>query len=488
MSSLSEAEAADIIKELVDQMESYRLFGYKPYDWQKRVHASLRYNQEVMACAANRTGKTFCGAAEVAMHATGLYPDWWEGHRIDGPCLIWVGSQSTEQLRDVTQKELVGDLGEGLGTGAIPKEAIGKVQKRMSNVSDVLDRVEVTHYRNGDMDKPEKRKSVIQFKSYEQGWQKFQGTAPNFIWLDEEPDYKIFTECQTRLGTTRGRLLITFTPLSGHTDMVQHFAEDKPGTEMINAGWDDAPHLDPDWKRDQLLRYPPHERDARTKGIPQLGTGRVFPFSDDDVMVSPFEIPAHYAQIIGIDFGSGTEGGHPSATVKLAYDRDADIVYVVQAHKKKGLDALQHSEQIKKMGGDVYGLQIPVSWPHDGVNTIKGGATKLHRLYRQHNVYLLGRTARYDENIGGAQPTEPIVMEVIERIQTGRFKVFSNLDGWFAEFRNYHRNDRGRLVDRMDDILKATFYALMDLRKAVPLNRSRKARAPQTAIVSMRRK
>lgn len=487
LSTLNDAEASKVLGELIDQLENYKLFSYKPYPWQKKVHNLLRDNQEVMASAANRVGKTFCGAAETAMHLTGLYPDWWQGYRVNGPCLVWVGSQSTEQLRDVTQKELIGDLGAGYGTGAIPKMCLGKPQKRASSVTDVIDKIEITSFIDGDMTRPHKQKSVVQFKSYEQGWQKFQGTAPHFIWLDEEPDYKIFTECQTRLGTTQGRMLITFTPLSGHTDMVQHFTEEKPGTAMVMAGWDDAPHLDKKWCEEQLQRYPAHERDARTKGIPQLGTGRVFPFSDDDVVCDPFKIPRHYAQIIGIDFGSGTDGGHPSATVKLAFDRDNDIVYVVAAHKKKGMDALQHSENIIRMGGGVYTEQIPVAWPHDGVNTIKGGTTKLHRLYRQHNVYLLGRTARYDEKIGGGQPVEPIVMEVIERIQTGRFKVFSNLGDWLAEFRNYHRNDKGRLVDRMDDILKATFYALMDIRKARSLTKTGGTTAPPRPTVSMRR-
>lgn len=480
--SLGEAEAAEIISTLVDEIENYRMFTYEPYPWQSRVHGGLRDNQEVMACAANRVGKTFCGAYEVACHLTGLYPDWWQGYRVDKPCLVWVGSQSTEQLRDVTQKELIGDLGAGYGTGTIPKVALGKPSKRMSNVSDVIDKIEVTFYQDGDMARPHKKKSVVQFKSYEQGWQKFQGTAPHFIWLDEEPDYKIFTECQTRLGTTLGRLLVTFTPLSGHTDMVQHFSEDKPGTAVINAGWDDAPHLDPEWKKNQLLRYPPHERDARTKGIPQLGTGRAFPFSDEDVECDPFEIPDHWAEIIGIDFGYA----HPAATVKLVYDRDADTVYVVSCHKKKEMSPLQHSEYIIRMGGGVHTPeQIPVAWPHDGLNTQKGGQT-LQRQYRGHNVMLLGRSARYTEDVGGGQPVEPIVMEVIERIQTGRFKVFKNLNPWFAEFRNYHRDNKGRLVDRMDDILKATFYALMDIRKAKPRGRSGGRKAPTRPMVTMR--
>ena len=97
---------------------------------------------------------------------------------------------------------------------------------------------------------------------------------------------------------------------------------------------------------------------------------------------------------------------------------------------------------------------------------------------------MLGRSARYEEDRGGAQPTEPIILEVQERMSTGRFKVFSNLLPWFEEFRNYHRDDKGRLVDRMDDILKATFYALMDQRRAVARYQPGPRRAPSRPIAT----
>jgi hypothetical protein len=56
-------------------------------------------------------------------------------------------------------------------------------------------------------------------------------------------------------------------------------------------------------------------------------------------------------------------------------------------------------------------------------------------------------------------------MDMLERMQTGRLKVFSNLDDWFQEFRLYHRKD-GKVVKQMDDLLSATRYALMMKRKA----------------------
>lgn len=49
---------------------------------------------------------------------------------------------------------------------------------------------------------------------------------------------------------------------------------------------------------------------------------------------------------------------------------------------------------------------------------------------------------------------------MLQRMQTGRFKVFSTCGDWFEEFRLYHRKD-GRIVKERDDVISASRYALM---------------------------
>lgn len=466
---MNEEQMAATLAKLTAALETRRLFQYAPYEWQKKFHTSGKINQERMVSAGNRTGKTYSGAAEVAFHLTGLYPDWWDGFVCKKPPLIWVGSQTNEQSRDVTQKELVGGLDEDWGHGAIPKFALGKYSTRQAGIGDVLDTVDVTWHHNRDERRPAKKKAKLQFKSYEQGWKKFQGTAPDVIWLDEECDYKIYTECQTRMGTSGGRLIVTFTPLSGQTDLVLYFQEGHQGTEIFYAGWEDSPHLDPEWCKQQLSRYPAHEREARSKGVPMLGEGRIYPIDEEQIKIDPFPIPDHYAEIIGIDFGTD----HPAAAVKVAWDRDEDVIYVIEARKQRNMDAEQHSQIIKGLGGN-FGDKVPVTWPHDGVNKEKGDNKALFKKYTAHSVTMLSRSARYDDDKGGAQPREPVIMEIYERMRTGRFKVFSTCGDWLTEFRNYHRKD-GKVVDRMDDLMSATNYAIMDRRKARPklFNRGR---------------
>lgn len=57
--------------------------------------------------------------------------------------------------------------------------------------------------------------------------------------------------------------------------------------------------------------YPEHERDARTKGIPTLGSGRIFPVTEESITCDPIEIPAQWPQIGAMDFGIN----HPFAAV-----------------------------------------------------------------------------------------------------------------------------------------------------------------------------
>ena len=54
-------------------------------------------------------------------------------------------------------------------------------------------------------------------------------------------------------------------------------------------------------------------------------------------------------------------------------------------------------------------------------------------------------------------------MDMLIRMESGRFKVFDHLHDWWEEFRLYHRRD-GKVHKENDDLLAATRYALMMLR------------------------
>jgi phage terminase large subunit-like protein len=166
--------------------------------------------------AANRTGKTLNSHLELAYHATGLYPDWWEGKRFTRPITAWVASVNNESVRDISQTYLLGSK-VNPGTGLIPKTSLAdKPFTSRAGVPDAVQDIFVKHVTGGI--------SRISLKSYEQGRKAFQGTAIDVICLDEEPDDpSIYTECLTRTMTTNGIVIATFTPLSGLSQTVKSF-------------------------------------------------------------------------------------------------------------------------------------------------------------------------------------------------------------------------------------------------------------------------
>ena len=449
-------------EELEAHIEHYaKILLFRPYSWQKEFYDMGAHHKKRMIMAANRVGKTYSAAFEVACHLTGEYPDWWQGVRFDHPIECWTGSVTNEAARDIVQANLIGGIDEKMGTGLIPLSCIKKVTMRQAGVSGVADAAQILHVSGGT--------SAVTFKTYDQGWRKWQGKSLDLIWLDEEPkatdknEAMIWTEAQTRVLDKNGTILVTFTPLLGKTQLVRDFLENKPGTWYKNVTWDDAPHLDQAAKANLAAAYPDYELEARTKGTPMLGSGRVFPFSEDMIRVDPYALPSHAWHIMGIDFGID----HFAATAWVAYEPDGDVITVYDVHKQKNRDSLHHTDASKR-----HGDWIPVAWPHDGGNRDKGSGKQLKEFYEEKGLKMLPKSAHYAPRYGenprlGAQPTEPIIQDIYERIPTGRFKVFSHCTEFFEEFRSYHRED-GKIVSRDDDVLKAVFYAVMMKRFAMP--------------------
>ena len=420
--------------------------NFGPYNWQIEFFNASERSRGIMA--GNRCGKTQTAAIEVSIHATGLYPDWWEGRRFNHPVNIWTGCETNELSRDVVQQALLGEE-DAHGTGWLPRDYIKGVKYRQAGVPDVVDIIKIHHVSGGV--------SIIKLKTYEQGRKKWQGTAKHIVWLDEEPDWDIFSEAKTRTLDTKGILFLTFTPLLGSTGVVEFLVSKESPAFMKNVTWAECPHLDEDAKDELRNTYQDWEIETREKGIPMMGSGAVFPIKDSDILIPPFEIPNHFYRICGIDFGID----HPAAAVWLAWDKDADILYVIDCYKKKGQTPIYHAGAIKKR------VECPVAWPHDGMDRDKGTGRPLYKSYKLEGVRMIRRSARYEEDIGGPQGVEPAIVEILERMMTGRFKVFTTCNAWMEEKRMYHRKD-GQGVAKKDDIMAATRIAVMDRRKAKP--------------------
>ncbi|CAN5815506.1 hypothetical protein BH20PSE1_BH20PSE1_01210 [soil metagenome] len=228
---------------------------------------------------------------------------------------------------------------------------------------------------------------------------------------------------------------------------------------VITSSWADVPHLSAAEQADLLASFPAHERDARSKGVPILGSGRVFPVDEALITELAFPIPAHWPRICGMDFG----WDHPTAAVWIAWDRDADVVHVYDAYRSREQLVPVHAAAIKPRGA-----WIPVAWPHDGNNDTAVGP-QLAKQYRTQGVNMRPENAKFPPDARDPMRSrisvEAGLQLMLTRMQTGRFKVAAHLNQWFEEFRLYHR-DEGKVVKVRDDILCAARTALMDLRFA----------------------
>jgi len=216
----------------------------------------------------------------------------------------------------------------------------------------------------------------------------------------------------------------------------------------------DAEHYTDEQREEIIASYPEHEREARAKGIPILGSGRIFPVTDEQITCEPKEIPAHWPVLGALDFG----WDHPTAAVKLAWDRDADCVYVCNAYKQAQATPVIHAAALKPWGD-----WMPWVWPHDGYQHDKGSGKELRRIYEEQGLKMHHENATYED---GGTGVEAGLMDMLDRMQTGRWKVFSHLNEWLAEFRLYHRKD-GKVVKEYDDLMAASRYGVMMLRFAI---------------------
>jgi phage terminase large subunit-like protein len=212
--------------------------GRKHYPKQMKFFANEAVDDEVALFGGNRTGKTHCGCFADALHLTGLYPSWWPGRRFNRPIDMWVATDTAKNTRDILQEKLCGKPGvdTAYGTGMIPGDLL--VRRTVKHgLADAFETVFVRHVSGG--------LSTLQFKSYDQGREAFQGTRQDRIHLDEEPKLEIYAECSLRLmstvpGELNGTLCLTETPMLGVSDlMITFMPELSPEPDAMPAQtWD----------------------------------------------------------------------------------------------------------------------------------------------------------------------------------------------------------------------------------------------------------
>lgn len=427
-----------------------KLEFYRPYKKQQLFHSSSLQYREILLMAANQVGKTYSAAAETAIHATGFYPEWWEGKRFKKAPVIWCAGVTGEVVRDTIQRLLIGDVSNP-GTGLIPNDSVIETTPSRG-VAGLVDTILVKHSSGGT--------TRIRLKYYEQGREKFQADTVDFVWLDEEPDEGIYIEALTRTNATNGYIILTFTPLKGMSKVVKRFTREKsPDRCVVNMTIDDALHISEESRQKIINSYKDWEKEARIYGKPVLGSGQIFPVARSDISCDPFDmasVPFYWLELCGIDFAGSGADGHPTAAVRLLYNPQDDIIYVTNIYRRKGGTPMVHGAVLKHWGS------APFAWPHDGLQHDKGSGVPLKDLYAKEGLNMLPENARFED---GSNGVEAGVTAMLMRMETGRLKIFSHLGDLFEEIDSYYRLE-GKIIKEDEDCICALRYAVMCLRFA----------------------
>lgn len=412
--------------------------------------AGLNHRFRVLG-GGNGSGKSFSGSVELTYHMTGEYPAWWKGTRFKKAIKVWVICESGSLWRDSMQASLLGSPGEELGTGLIRKDMLHDT-KSMPGVPGAIGQIQTKHKHGGV--------SSVTVKTFEMGRNQFQAATLDLLIFDEEPPEEIYSECIMRLRGVKGvkepgKCMMMFTPLKGLSEVVLRYLPNgrfpTEGTHpehteryAIAISWDDAPHLTEEDKATMIAEMPPNERDARTKGIPALGSGRVYPVAEEDIRIKPFEIPEYFPRAYGLDFGWNN-----TAALWMAQDPVTQIKYVYAEYKKGKVTDQQHVFAIQQRGNWMSGAADP-----------SGGGRRDDGKMRIDYYRSLGLDLHpgYNSIVTG-------IGQVYTELEAGTLKVFSNLDMFFDEYRvyRYDAKDPNKIARNQDDHLLDTLRYLLSI-------------------------
>jgi phage terminase large subunit-like protein len=461
--------AKKLYTEMQYRQKYRRIDFYRPNPKQMEWH-NLRRNEKMLR-AGNQQGKTQAAAAQMTMDALRLYPDWYTGRRFMVPPKIerpydfigWYGCTTSDKTRDGAQVKLLGDIRQqgGMGTGLLPLDNIVGRPTMARGISDFVDTISLTRDGGGA--------AILRGKTYAMGREAWQGEPVDVVWGDEDPgDMEIYEECQARLTTTDGIIIWSMSPMLGQSPVRKHFkggsAEKGIGEVLMtiyDAAVSNGGHI-PDERIPGIIARYGKKAATRAFGGDAQGQGAVFETDPARIKhdLDPANVPAYWPWLWALDLRhSGQEGsGHPFAAVLGCWDRDNDVVYIMDGFRMFGM-AANHVARIKESPL----RDAPVAWPHDGGT---GGGVQTNetiaQIYKKLGLAMLPMHATFPD---GGYNFEAGVTVMEERLEGKKLLVAKHLFEWFDEYGGYHR-ENGKVVKVDDDMMSATRVLCMDLRKA----------------------
>lgn len=210
---------------------------------------------------------------------------------------------------------------------------------------------------------------------------------------------------------------------------------------VVTATWDDAPHLTQTQKDELYESIPPHQRDARSKGVPSLGAGAIYPVAESEITCAPFEIPEFWPRCYGMDVG-----WNRTAAIWAAIDNEAQVTYLYAEHYRGQAEPSIHADAIKARGNWIPGAIDPAA---------RGRGQKDGSKLFDEYIDLGLEITKADNAV------EAGIYATWQRLSAGRIKVFRTCTNWLDEYRRYRRDESGKIVKEDDHLMDATRYLVM---------------------------
>ena len=173
-----------------------------------------------------------------------------------------------------------------------------------------------------------------------------------------------------------------------------------------------------------------------------LGSGRIYPIDEKDLICAPFEIPRYWRRAYGLDTGRKI-----TAAIWGAWDPENDILYLTSEHYQGQQPPQVHADAIKSRGPWMWGAVDPSA--HGDLNRQDGKSLVVE--YEELGLNL----------IDADNAVEAGIMASYRRMASGRLKVFVTLVNWIREFRIYRRDDNSKVVKENDHAMDASRYLIM---------------------------
>jgi phage terminase large subunit-like protein len=454
----------DLSIEVAEDMKYHQLKYFRPFNHQ-RTFFKTGHSERRGILAANRIGKTVSTCFETAMHLTGLYPDWWEGHRFSGPITAMVAGEGWSQVALVLQNELLGTqdvkISENLGSGAIPREHI--ITGTMRNDGANCIGVEIKHINGGN--------SYLLFANYTQEVRQLQGFKLNLAVFDEQPPDDFFSEIVTRTATTQGKVLCSFTPLKGLNGLVSKFWNKETGYDYIRVAWDDVPEYDP-WglpfllkeTRQQLERdYLPHEREARIAGKPVMGKGAVFQLSNWPTYKTgeiDFQRMPNIQRVIALDLGLVND----KTVISLMYwEPHERIAYLHRQIVVQGVEEAVPTQYINHLlRPEVFGTPIVLPADANTSGRYTMSASSIRELFESYELNVYEKAIMNPPDSQGRVTNHKAygINQMRQMLEVGSLMVNENCTNFLSEAQNYFVDEKGRFSDP-DDCIDSCRYAVL---------------------------